>query len=123
MDQSTRTIVNEVSGLKRMVDEFSKFARMPVPVMARQSLHATINDVVLLYKGAHRDIMFLTDLDEQLPPIMMDREQIKRVFVNLFDNAIQAMNGKGRLWVTTRHEARGGKVVIEIGRASCRERV
>jgi len=114
VDQSTRTIVNEVSGLKQMVDEFSKFARMPVPVMERQSLHDTINDVVLLYQGAHRDIEFLADLDEHLPPIMMDREQIKRVFVNLFDNAIQAMNGKGHLWVTTRYTARDGKVVIEV---------
>src|SRR5438034_7028945 len=114
VDQSTRTIVNEVSGLKQMVDEFSKFARMPVPVMERQSLHETINDVVLLYQGAHRDIEFLADLDEHLPPIMMDREQIKRVFVNLFDNAIQAMNGKGHLWVTTRYTARDGKVVIEV---------
>src|SRR5437588_565575 len=114
VEQSTRTIVNEASGLKQMVDEFSKFARMPVPVMERRSLHDTINDVVLLYKGVHRDIEFLTDLDEHLPPIMMDREQIKRVFVNLFDNAIQAMNGKGRLWVTTRYAARDGKVVIEV---------
>jgi len=70
--------------------------------------------VVLLYQGAHRDIEFLADLDEHLPPIMMDREQIKRVFVNLFDNAIQAMNGKGHLWVTTRYTARDGKVVIEV---------
>src|SRR2546422_477874 len=114
VDQSTRTIVNEVSGLKRMVDEFSNYARMPVPVMERQSLHATINDVVMLYKGAHRDIEFVTDLDEHLPPIMMDREQMKRVFVNLFDNAIQAMNDKGRLSVTTRQQARDGKVVIEV---------
>ena len=114
VDQSTRTIVNEVSGLKQMVDEFSKFARMPVPVMERQSLHETINDVVLLYQGAHRDIEFLVDLDEHLTLIMMDREQIKRVFVNLFDNAIQAMNGKGHLWVTTRYTARDGKVVIEV---------
>jgi len=114
VDQSTRTIVNEVSGLKRMVDEFSKFARMPVPVLERQSLHATINDVVMLYKGGHRDIEFVTDLDEHLPPIMMDSEQMKRVFVNLFDNAIQAMNDKGRLSVTTRQQARDGKVVIEV---------
>ena len=114
VDQATGTIVKEVSGLKRMVDEFSKFARMPVPVMERQSLHDALNDVVALYKGAHRDIEFVTDLDEHLPWIMMDREQMKRVFVNLFDNAVQAMNGKGCLWVTTRHEAREGRVVIEV---------
>jgi two-component system nitrogen regulation sensor histidine kinase NtrY len=114
VDQSTQTIVKEVSGLKRMVDEFSKFARMPVPVLERQSLHDALNEVIVLYKGAHRDLEFVTRLDEQLPLIMMDREQIRRVFVNLFDNAVQAMNGKGCLWVTTRHEARDGKVVIEV---------
>ncbi|TAL12394.1 MAG: PAS domain S-box protein [Nitrospirae bacterium] len=114
VDQATGTIVKEVSGLKRMVDEFSKFARMPVPVMERQSLHGALNDVIALYKGAHRDVEFVTDLDGQLPAVMMDREQMKRVFVNLFDNAVQAMNGKGCLWVSTRHEARDGKVVIEV---------
>ncbi len=114
VDQATGTIVKEVSGLKRMVDEFSKFARMPVPVLERQSLHDALHDVLVLYKGAHRDVQFLTRLEEQLPPVMMDREQIKRVFVNLFDNAVQAMNGKGSLWVTTRHDARGGTVVIEV---------
>ncbi len=113
-DQSTMTIVNEVNSLKRMVDEFSTFARMPVPVMERQSLHDAVRDIILLYTGAHRDIEFVTNLDETLPWIMMDREQIKRAFVNLFDNAIQAMNGKGRLWVTTRHQARDRKIVIEV---------
>jgi two-component system nitrogen regulation sensor histidine kinase NtrY len=114
VDQATGTIVKEVSGLKRMVDEFSKFARMPVPVMERQSLHNALNDVIALYKGAHRDVEFVTDLDEQLPWLMMDREQMKRVFVNLFDNAVQAMSGKGCLWVATRHEAREGRIVIEV---------
>ena len=113
-DQSTLTIVNEVNSLKRMVDEFSNFARMPACVMERQSLHPVLRDVILLYKSAHRDIQFVTQLDEQVPAIMIDREQLKRVFVNVFDNAIQAMNGSGRLWVTTRHEARDRKVIIEI---------
>ncbi|HLG43734.1 MAG TPA: ATP-binding protein [Nitrospirales bacterium] len=113
-DQCTMTIVNEVNSLKRMVDEFSTFARMPVPVMERQSLHDALRDIILLYTGAHRDVEFVTTLDETLPWFMMDREQIKRAFVNLFDNAIQAMNGKGRLWVTTRHQARDRKIVIEV---------
>ena len=113
-DQSTKTIVNEVNSLKRLVDEFSNFARMPAPVMERQSLHAAVLDVVMLYTGAHRDIEFITKLDENLPWITMDREQIKRLFVNLFDNAVQAMNGKGRLWVSTRHDAKDRKIVIEV---------
>jgi two-component system nitrogen regulation sensor histidine kinase NtrY len=113
-DQSTMTIVNEVNSLKRMVDEFSNFARMPAPVMERQSLHTALRDVIVLYTAAHRDIEFVPDLDDNLPWIMMDREQMKRVFVNLFDNAVQAMNGKGRLWVRTRQEARERKIIIEV---------
>jgi two-component system nitrogen regulation sensor histidine kinase NtrY len=113
-DQSTMTIVNEVNSLKRMVDEFSNFARLPAPVMERQSLHAVLQDVILLYSAAHRDIEFLAMLDEKLPWIMIDREQMKRVFVNIFDNAVQAMNGKGRLWVTTRAETKLRKIIIEV---------
>jgi len=113
-DQSTMTIVNEVNSLKRMVDEFSNFARLPAPVMERQSLHAAVQDVILLYSAAHRDIEFLAKLDEKLPWIMIDREQMKRVFVNIFDNAVQAMNGKGRLWVTTRAETKLRKIIIEV---------
>ena len=113
-DQSTMTIVNEVNSLKRMVDEFSNFARLPVLVMERQSLHAAVQDVILLYSAAHRDIEFLAKLDENLPWIMIDREQMKRVFVNIFDNAVQAMNGKGRLWVTTRAETKLRKIIIEV---------
>ncbi|MFB3070892.1 MAG: HAMP domain-containing protein, partial [Nitrospirales bacterium] len=52
-DQSTSVIVNEVGSLKRMVDEFSKFARMPAPHMVRESLHEVIEKVVALYTGGH----------------------------------------------------------------------
>ena len=51
-------IVNEVGSLKQMMDEFSKFARLPLPQMARQSLHDVMREVVALYGGAHRDIRF-----------------------------------------------------------------
>src|SRR5947199_10404033 len=62
-DQSTLTIVNEVNSLKRMVDEFSNFARMPACVMERQSLHAALHDVILLYSATARDIACLAKLD------------------------------------------------------------
>ena len=113
-DESTQVIVNEVTGLKRMVDEFSKFARMPAPQMVRESLHEVIREVVALYGGAHRDVEFIVNLDETLPPVNLDREQINRVFVNLFDNAVQAMSQKGRLWVTTKYEPKRHKVVVSV---------
>ncbi|TAJ32217.1 MAG: HAMP domain-containing protein [Nitrospirae bacterium] len=113
-DESTQVIVNEVTSLKRMVDEFSKFARMPAPQMARESLDEVIRKVVALYSGAHRDVQFEVNLDETLPPLNLDREQMNRVFVNLFDNAVQAMNHKGRLSVTTKYEPKRHRAVITV---------
>ncbi len=113
-DESTAVIVNEVNSLKEMVDEFSKFARMPAPRMARESLHDIIRDVAALYRGAHREIEWMVELDDMLPPMNLDREQVKRVFVNLLDNAVQAMNHKGRLWIATRYEAKRHRVVVSV---------
>jgi two-component system nitrogen regulation sensor histidine kinase NtrY len=113
-NESTEVIVNEVTSLKRMVDEFSKYARLPAPQMARQSLHDVLQDVVTLYRSAHRDIQPIVELDETLPPLNFDREQLNRVFVNLFDNAIQAMNQKGRLWITTRYDTKRHRAVVSV---------
>ncbi len=113
-DEATNVIINEVGSLKHMVDEFSKFARLPAPQMMRQSLHAVIQEVVTLYRAAHKDIDLLVELDEDLPPINYDREQLKRVLVNLFDNAIQAMNQKGRLWVSSKYDTKRKRAVVAV---------
>jgi two-component system nitrogen regulation sensor histidine kinase NtrY len=113
-EESTDVIISEVNSLKRMVDEFSKYARMPAPQMARQSLHDVVRDVTVLYRGAHRDVQFLTELDDALPYLNFDREQINRVFVNLLDNAVQAMEQRGRVWITTKHDAKRRRAVVTV---------
>ena len=113
-DQSTGVIVSEVNSLKHLIDGFSKFARMPAPQMVRQSLHEVIEKVVPLYTGAHLDIEFVQRLDPSLPPINLDQEQMRRVCVNLFDNAIQAMDQKGRVWVTTEMDWKNQRVIVKV---------
>ncbi|MGQ0666322.1 MAG: ATP-binding protein [Nitrospiraceae bacterium] len=113
-DDATNVIINEVGSLKHMVDEFSKFARLPAPQMARQSLHEVVQEVATLYRAAQKDLELIVDLDEDLPAINFDREQLKRVFVNLFDNAIQAMNQKGRLWVGTKYDTKRKRAVVTV---------
>ncbi|BFU95900.1 MAG: Sensor histidine kinase [Nitrospira sp.] len=113
-DESTNVIVNEVTSLKHMVDEFSKFARLPAPQLVQQSLHDVINEVVALYRGAHRDVDVIVSLDEDLPPLKFDWEQIKRVLVNLLDNSIQAMSQKGRVWLTTQYDTKRRRAVVSI---------
>ena len=113
-DQATGVIINEVNSLKGMVDEFSKYARMPLPKVSRQSLHDIIQKVLSLYTGAHRDVEFILQLDEGLPDLNCDPEQMRRVFVNLFDNAIQAINDRGKIWVTTEADWRRHRAVIRV---------
>jgi two-component system nitrogen regulation sensor histidine kinase NtrY len=113
-DQATGVIINEVNSLKDMVDEFSKYARMPLPKVSRQSLHDIIQKVLSLYTGAHRDVEFILQLDEGLPDLNCDPEQMRRVFVNLFDNAIQAINDRGKIWVTTEADWRRHRAVIRV---------
>lgn len=113
-DESTNVIVNEVGSLKRMVDEFSKFARMPVPHMVKESLHDIIEKVTALYRGGHHDVEFVQDFDFSVPEINLDREQMRRVFVNLFDNAIQAMKQKGRIWISTKMDWKHQRVRITV---------
>jgi two-component system nitrogen regulation sensor histidine kinase NtrY len=113
-DESTQVIVNEVASLKQMLDEFSKFARMPAPQMTMCSLDEVIKEVAALYQGAHRDIDFELDLDPDLPPLNFDREQVKRVFVNLCDNGIHAMNQKGCLRIHTRYDTKRRRAVVSI---------
>ena len=113
-DQATGVIISEVTRLKSMVDEFSKYARMPLPQMRKASLHDIIEKVISLYTGAHRDIEFIVQLDEGLPSLNCDPEQMHRVLVNLFDNAIQAMNDHGRLWVTTECDWRRHRAVVKV---------
>ena len=113
-DQATGVIISEVTSLKVMVDEFSKYARMPLPKMSRQSLHDIIQKVISLYTGTHGNVEFVLQLDEGLPDLNYDPEQMRRVFVNLFDNAIQAINDQGHIWVTTEADWRRHRVVVRV---------
>ncbi|MBX3341433.1 MAG: HAMP domain-containing protein [Nitrospira sp.] len=113
-DESTQVIVNEVASLKQMLDEFSKFARMPAPHMTMNSFDEVVREVVALYQSAHREVECVVDLDQDLPPFNFDREQIKRVLVNLCDNGIHAMNHKGHLWIRSRYDMKRRRAVVTI---------
>jgi PAS domain S-box-containing protein len=89
--ECTRTISGEVESVKTLVDEFSQFARFP----AAQPVLADLNDVVLgalsVFEGRLDGIELRRALAPGLPPVMLDRDQFRRVIVNLIDNAAEAM--------------------------------
>ena len=73
-----------------------------------------VKEVVALYDSAHREVECVVTLDADLPPFNFDREQIKRVLVNLCDNGIHAMNHKGHLWITTRYDTKQRRAVVTV---------
>ncbi len=112
-DECSRTIVQEADGLRKLVDEFANFARMPNSNPVPQPLHLVLESVISLYAGAHKDISFVRQYQSGLPDVPLDREQVKRVFINLFENAVEAMGGKGTIWVTMAMNA-AGRARVEV---------
>lgn len=96
-DDCTRMISDQVDELKNLVNEFSNFARMPATKPSINNLNAVIEESVTLYQQAHKHISFDKLLDANLPDTKFDREQIKRVLINLIDNAIAAIDGQGNI--------------------------
>lgn len=86
----TETILREVSSLKAMVDEFSRFARLPNARLELGDLNEIIRQSAGLYED--RGAQIETDLAENLPKTMLDEEQLKRVFVNLIENAVESFD-------------------------------
>jgi len=93
-EHSTKTIIREVEGLKRLVDEFSKFSKMPEIKKTPTNMPMIIDEVVNLYKG-YKGVEINVLLPKENPLVELDGEQFKRVMINIFDNAIHAISNKG----------------------------
>jgi two-component system nitrogen regulation sensor histidine kinase NtrY len=93
VDECTSTIVGEVESLKDLVDEFAQFARMPAPRAVPTDLNAVLADTLALYNGLFREIRIGRAFASDLPPVRVDLEQIRRVVINLVDNAVEALGG------------------------------
>ena len=89
--ECTETITREVAGLKAMVDEFSRFARLPATRLELANLNDVVTQAAGLYEERLDGVSLILQLDRDLPASMLDVEQMKRVFVNLIDNALEAM--------------------------------
>jgi len=97
-------IIKSVDELKTLVDEFSNFARMPASQLAANNLNEIIREALTLYQEAHRNVEFTFSADESVPLIQLDRDQIKRVLINLLDNAVAALEEQGDIRIETRYD-------------------
>jgi two-component system nitrogen regulation sensor histidine kinase NtrY len=114
VDECTSTIVGEVESLKGLVDEFSQFARMPAPRAVPTDLHRLLDDALALYRGLFKEVEIRPRYASTLPKVSVDAEQIRRVVINLVDNAIEAMERHGVIDVETCHDAKENLVRIVI---------
>ena len=135
LDECTRTIIAEVEVLKNLVSEFAHFARLPSGPHVATDLNAMLDDVLVLFREAHRGVRFRFDKDPELPLLDLDRDGIRRVLTNILDNAIGALAAvpgrtspavaesdgekpellvRGAVDLATRYDASRGVVVLEI---------
>ncbi len=113
-DECTRLIIDNVEELKVLVNEFSSFARMPTSNPAPDNIKRIIQDAILLYKDTYKDITFDFIDKDNIPTLKLDREQMKRVMINVLDNAVAAIPGKGRITVRLLFDDALGVVQVEV---------
>jgi two-component system nitrogen regulation sensor histidine kinase NtrY len=118
-EQCTDTIVRQVDDIRRMVDEFSRFARMPKPVMAPEDVADTVRQVVFLQRVGNADIDIEVDIAEDPLPAQFDRRLISQGLTNIVKNAAEAIAAapadpavRGRIHVTAARD--GTDIVIDV---------
>jgi two-component system nitrogen regulation sensor histidine kinase NtrY len=114
VDECTQTIVGEVESLKGLVDEFSQFARMPSPRTVPTDLPQLITDTIALYNGIFADVRIEQRFAPGMPLVRLDAEQIRRVIINLVDNAIEATERRGQIVVETQLDASNSVVRVVV---------
>ncbi len=112
LEGGVEIIVREVDTLQGMVDEFSRYARMPRPRPSRVDLPRLLDETVHLYQNLKPGVAVEADPQGDLAAIWIDGEQIKRALINLLDNAVEATEAPGRITVAAR--AADGRLVIRV---------
>ena len=111
--ECTETIIQEVDGLRRLVDEFSRFARMPAPAPRPTDVRPLIEAIASLYRESHPALSLVTRYADDLPLLEADPDHLKRAILNLVDNAVEAVGGAGDVGVEVA-PAGGGRVRIVV---------
>jgi two-component system nitrogen regulation sensor histidine kinase NtrY len=120
LQECTETIIKHTDELKEMVNEFSNFARFPEANPAPHDLNEALKESLKLFEQGHQDVEFDIALEPKLPIFEFDRDQIKRVVINLVDNAVAALSAKPpeqpkKVTVSTHYHEQLQIAVIEVG--------
>ena len=113
-DLCTKTIINQVDELKRLVGEFSSFARMPAVDKSLNSLPDLVKEVLVLYQEGHKNIDFTFVCKREIPRFSFDFKQMRRVLINLLDNAVAAVGDCGNIEVSLDLDSDQKLVYLEV---------
>jgi two-component system, NtrC family, nitrogen regulation sensor histidine kinase NtrY len=111
-EESINIISQEVEGMKNLINEFLRFARMPSPLPKLNSLHKIIDDITTLYNNNDNNLTIKKRYDPNINNINVDAEQLRRVFINLFENSLDALNKSGVIEIKTTLDLINNKVKI-----------
>ena len=112
--ECTETIIQEVDALKRLVDEFSRFARMPALAPRPTDVRPLVDTVIALYRDAHPALTLVARHGDDVPLLDVDPDHVKRAVLNLVDNAVAAVHGIGEVEVETALVDGGRRVRIAV---------
>ena len=112
VEQAVEIIVREVGNMQQLVDEFSRFARMPGPRLAATDFAPLVADVAALYRDLKPGVEVGAEVEPGLGEIWVDPEQLRRVLINLLDNAVEATDPPGRVAVSVRRD--GGDIELVV---------
>ncbi len=113
-DECTQIIITQVDELKNLVNEFSRFARLPQLTLGPQDLNALIRDTLLLYQEVQPRVTLEFRPCPDLPLLLLDGEQVKRLLLNLLDNALASIKGTGAITVSLRRSPADGRVELTV---------
>lgn len=117
LEEGVEIITREVETMKGMVDEFSRFARMPLPRPTETELESLIDETLNLYQGIKPGVVVEARVDEDARSAWLDGEQLKRVLINLLDNALEATEAPGQVEVAVHKN--NGNLEIRISDSGC----
>lgn len=115
-NECINVIISQVDDIKNLIDEFSSYGRMPLLKKEMFNVNSILLEVYSLFKDAHKNIEFKIDFDDNMPSINCDKTQLKRAFINLVTNAVEAIEDmqSGLITITTKVDSDRNSIMISI---------
>ncbi len=115
-NECTDLIVRQVERMQRMVSEFSAYAKIPEAQFRTDYLVPLMEEVVTMFRTAHRNIVWDLRIETPVEQMVFDHEGLRKVFINLFTNAVEALEGRqdGEVIITVRHSKKEGVVHVSV---------